>query len=127
MMYSEFAEAVGCRDNAHNHEVFRRLEIIYMTDDSITKDEIYDMGRKLVDNSKTEAEKELEKELNAKKADYKREITYLREEIEQYKRLLKGETDREWIRDWKRSIQWRRDTIKEYKNRIAEIDWILGR
>lgn len=53
MMYSEFAENVGCRDNEHNHEVFRNLEIMYMNSD-VSKETIYEYGRKLVDNSQTE-------------------------------------------------------------------------
>ena len=52
MLFSEFREGTGCKDNQHNHEVYKNLEIMYMNSD-MTKEEIYEYGKKLVDNSKT--------------------------------------------------------------------------
>lgn len=84
MMYSEFAEAVGCRDNDHNHKVFRDLEIMYMNSD-MSKAEIYEYGKKLVDNSKSEAELKVEAEVKA-------EIEVVEAEIE---------SDKHWVNYYK--------------------------
>lgn len=51
MMYSEFIEGTGCRQNEHNYKVFQNLEAMYINTD-MSKEEIYEYGKKLVDNSK---------------------------------------------------------------------------
>ena len=75
MMYSEFVAGTGCKDNAHNYEVFQNLEAMYMNTD-MSKAEIYEYGKKLVDNSKSEAELKLEAELKAEIEGLKSEIEY---------------------------------------------------
>ena len=64
MMYDEFVKGTGCKQNAHNYQVFRNLEVMYMNTD-MSKQEIYEYGKKLVDNSKTEQELKLEAEIKA--------------------------------------------------------------
>lgn len=126
MMYSEFAENTGCKDNEYNHKLFKRLEIIYMEDDSITKEEIYDMGRKLMDNSKTEEQIRLENEITCEIECYKEDITRHKTEINQYKALIAEETDKWFIRTWKDSIKWRRAEIKRLQLKINNLKWVLG-
>ena len=80
MLYSEFVAGTGCRETDHNYKVYKELEIIYMNTDC-TKEHIYEMGKKLVDNSKSEAELKLEAEI-------KEEIEQHKAEIEKYKSWL---------------------------------------
>ena len=49
MLYSEFIEGTGCQDNHHNFKVFQDLEVLYMNSD-ISKEHIYEYGKKLVRN-----------------------------------------------------------------------------
>ena len=55
MMYCEFVAGTGCKDTPHNYKVFEDLEVMYMNSD-LSKEQIYEYGKKLVDNSKTEKE-----------------------------------------------------------------------
>ena len=126
MMYSEFAQNTGCKDNEYNHKLFKRLEIIYMEDDSISKEEIYDMGRKLMDNSKSEDQIRLENEITCEIECYKEDITRHKTEINQYKALIAEETDKWFIRTWKDSIKWRRAEIKRLQLKINDLKWVLG-
>ena len=50
MLYSEFIEGTGCQDNRHNFKVFQDLEVMYMNS-NLTKEQIYEYGKKLVDNT----------------------------------------------------------------------------
>lgn len=126
MLFSEFQENTGCKDNAYNHTLYKRLELIYMSDDSISKAEIYDMGKKLMDNSKTEEEIRLEKQIECEIACYKEDIKRYKTEINQYKELLADETDKWFIRNWKDSIKYRRNEIKRLQNKINGLKWILA-
>ena len=49
MLFSEFVENVGCKENAHNFKVYQDLEIMYMNSD-ISKEAVYEYGKKLVNN-----------------------------------------------------------------------------
>jgi len=81
MMYSEFVEGTGCKDSEKNYQIYKELEILYMNSDC-TKKHIYDMGKKLVDNSKTEEQIKLEARMQA-------EIKKCQDNIEYYKNKIK--------------------------------------
>ena len=49
MLFSEFIEGTGCKDNMHNFKVYKDLEVMYMNSD-ISKEYIFEYGKKLVDN-----------------------------------------------------------------------------
>ena len=115
MLYNEFIEGTGCRDNDHNYKVYRDLEIMYMNSD-LTKSQIYEYGKKLVDNSKTQKELEFE-------AQIKEEIAALKADIKSYERQLEFEEGflEMGIKeksDCKRMIRYYKDNIKMAKNRI---------
>lgn len=59
MLYSEFIEGTGCKDTKNNYQVYKNLEIMYMNS-NMSKSDIYEYGKKLVDNSKTDEEIKLE-------------------------------------------------------------------
>lgn len=125
MMYSEFAEATGCKDNEANHRLFRNLEIMYMEGD-MSKAEIYAIGRAFMDNSKSEQQLQLEKEINDEIARYKMEIKELERDIEWRKEALMEEMKPEYKALWKSEIKWRRNQIKQNRNQIKALKWVLG-
>lgn len=128
MMYSEFAEAVGCRDNDHNHKVFRELEIIYMNTDC-SKAHIYEMGKKLVDNSKSEAELKVEAEVKAEIEEHKAEIAKYKEWIEQNEQMLsywKEQMNKEMVAFYRNPIKGWKEEIRYHKNQIAALKWVLA-
>ena len=62
MMYSEFVKGTGCKENENNYKVFQALEAVYMDRDDISKEMIYQAAAPLLDNSKSPAEIQAEKE-----------------------------------------------------------------
>lgn len=138
MLYSEFIEGTHCKETEYNFKVYRNLEVMYMNTD-MSKEEIYEYGKKLVDNSKTPAQLKLEEEL---KKDLERE----KESLKNYKeladsfydsyRMWKGiaketddDSDREIARGFKVNADWNyeaarlaRRTIKELKERLEEVE-----
>lgn len=50
MLYSEFIEGTGCKASMHNFKVFQNLEVMY-NNSNLTKEQIYEYGKKLVDNN----------------------------------------------------------------------------
>lgn len=128
MMYSEFIQGTGCRENEHNYEVFKNLEVMYNNTD-MTKAQIYEYGKKLVDNSKTDEELRLEKQI-------KEEITYWKNEIERYNREIawakgilevckaEGNNELAWFR--KNDIRFYTEQKKEARGKIAALRWVLG-
>ena len=52
MLWCEFIDGTGCKISEHNYQVYKDLEIMYINSD-MTKNQVYEYGKKLVDNSKT--------------------------------------------------------------------------
>lgn len=125
MLYTEFINGTGCKDNEHNYQVYKNLEVMYMNS-NLSKAEIYEYGKKLVDNSKTPEQIALEEDLKKQIAEYKEQIQYLKSEVERYQNLLADETDEYWVKEWKRCIKILKDTIRFAKNRVSELKFILG-
>lgn len=49
MLFSEFIAGTGCKATRHNFKVYEDLEVMY-DNSRITKEQIYEYGKKLVDN-----------------------------------------------------------------------------
>lgn len=124
MLYTEFINGTGCKDNEHNYKVYKNLEVMYMNS-NLSKAEIYEYGKKLVDNSKTPEQIAFEEDLKKQIAEYKEQIQYLKSEIKRYQNLLADETEDYWVKEWKRCIKNLKDTIKFAKNRISELKFVL--
>ena len=124
MMYSEFVEGTGCRDNEYNHKVYRDLEIMYMNSD-MSKEEIYEYGKKFVDNSKSEEQIMFEKGIREQIDEYKTVIKQNKEDIKTYEMMLKSEDDPAWIKEWKMRIKYRKDVNREYRNKIKWLKWVI--
>ena len=118
MMYSEFVEGTGCRDNEYNHMVFRRLEIVYMNDDSMTKEEVYEWGKKLVDNSLTEEQKQYNASIKADIEERKTALADTKETLDRYKnyaRLSGSSEDRKY---WNEEVKFQQQSIRNLKQEI---------
>lgn len=127
MLWSEFVEGTGCKDNEKNYKVYKDLEVMYMNS-NLTKDEIYEYGKKLVDNSKSEAEMKVE-------AEVKEQIKYHEEEIEKYKRFIKcdsefakmfEEDDKQMAKQYRNQVKHWKEEIKANKMRINALKWVLA-
>jgi len=126
MLYSEFVAGTGCRETDHNYQVYKELEIIYMNTDC-TKEHIYEMGRKLVDNSKTEAELKLEAEIKEEIESNKNMIEVYKKEVAWKKNLIEADPyDKEFVKDCKRMIKYYKEQIKFHRNKINELKWVLA-
>lgn len=128
MMYSEFVAGTGCKENDHNYEVFKHLEILYMNS-NVSKAEIYEMGKKLVDNSKSEKEIRVEKEIKEEMERVKEQIEYYKEEIsyrEAMKPLWKMDGDKEMLKNETRMIKYCKEQIKELRIKMNGLKWVLA-
>ena len=124
MMYSEFIEGTGCRDNEHNYNLFKNLEAMYMNT-NLTKDEIYEYGKKLVDNSKSPEQIELEEKLLQEIEECKESIRYIKSRVATLEEFKKEERDENMIKFWKREITSWKKQIKAHRIRIKELKWVL--
>jgi len=125
MMYNEFIEGTGCKDNDHNYKVYKDLEIMYMNSD-LTKQEIYEYGKKLVDNRKSQEQMMLENEIKEKLEETKRNIKGTKEEIEELERRIKVEEDTDWLQTWFDQKRRMKKVLDELKARKKELEWILN-
>lgn len=127
MMYSEFVQGTGCKENDHNYKVFRNLEIMYMNSE-MSKAEIYEYGKKLVDNSKSEAELKLEAEIKARIDGLKAEIESEQSYIEWKTDLLnfaKETGNKEDVSFYRNIIRSCKKRISDLKKEIAGCKWVL--
>ena len=127
MMYSEFVAGTGCKDNAHNYKVFQNLEIMYMNSD-MSKAEIYEYGKKLVDNSKSEEELRVEAEIKAEIDEQKKRIEEAKRWIEYYKEsynFWKSAGDKEMSAMNKRSLDYYKDEVTRARAQIRALRWVL--
>ena len=122
MLYSEFVENTGCKETDYNYLIYKRLELIYMNDDTVSKQDIYEYGKKLVDNSKTEAEIEFENQINAEIAGHKSQIEGYKKDLEFENYMLSIDS----TKGRKAAIKYTKDAIKAERRKIKELKWILG-
>lgn len=128
MLYHEFVDGTGCRDNDYNYNLYKELEIIYMNT-NCSKAHIYEMGKKLVDNSKSEKELKLEAEVKA-------EIESLKDAIENEKRMEsfykaqkeynKSIGDKFWTAENRRMERYHAEEIKKLRTKIKILKWLLS-
>jgi hypothetical protein len=136
MLYSEFLEGVGCPDRQRNYEVYKKLESLYMSDDSMTKEAVYEAGKSLVDWSKSQTEIDAENAMAETIATIRRNVSYetaridvLSQDISSYNARMK---EYYWDRDeveylkseGKRTreiIKTKKLLVKELKNRLSSL------
>ena len=123
MLYSEFIDGTQCRDNPHNYEVYKRLELIYMNDDTVSKADIYEYGKKLVDNSPSEREVAFKESIKAEIETHKRELQAYKDNEKTYKEYYEYDKSDHF---WKDQLKWVREKIRREKAEIAKLKWVLG-
>lgn len=128
MLYQEFVEGTGCRDNDHNYKVYKDLEVLYMNSD-ISKAEIYEYGKKLVDNSKSEKELQVEKEIKEQIKEHKAEIESYKRWIEDNQRMAnywKEHGDKEMTAFYRNPVKTWKEQIRYHREQINALKWILS-
>lgn len=127
MMYSEFIEGTGCKENAHNYKVFCDLEVMYMHS-NLTKSDIYEYGKKLVDNSKSKEELEFEKKVKDEIENHKEDIAKYKECIERNVEMMnycKEQNDKEMVAFYRNTIKCWKEEIRYHRNQITSLKWVL--
>lgn len=126
MLYNEFLAGTGCRDNKHNYKVYKDLEIMYMNSD-MTKEDIYQYGRNLVDNSKSP-------ELIRLENDIKDQIRMARELIKEnnanirHNKTLESlfvDCDPDTAAGYRETIRQYQTWNKQIKCQIKGLKWVL--
>lgn len=116
MLWQEFIAGTGCRDTEHNYGVYKDLEIMYMNSD-MSKEKIYEYGRKLVDNSLTEAEQEHNAGIMAEIEDMKNEIKSLKESAASDAAYAKYQSP-EWAAYYRACAKGKRKTVKVLQEQV---------
>lgn len=128
MLYNEFIEGTGCKDNEKNYKVYKDLEIMYMNSD-MSKQEIYEYGKKLVDNSKSEKELQLEAQIKEEIEEHKAEIERYKSYIQEDQGSLnywKEQGEKTMITLYKNNIAAWKQEVKNHKNQINALKWVLA-
>lgn len=125
MLYNEFLAGTGAKNTEYNYQVYKSLESLYMSNDSMTKADVYEAGKKLIDNAPTEAEKQAEAmkdEARQYIAESEENISYYKSRISDYRYYLENTTEaaektryRETIRNFRNQIKMERAWIAKQK------------
>jgi len=123
MLYGEFLQGTGCKDNSHNYKVYQDLEAMYMNS-NLSKADIYEYGKKLVDNSKSEQELRLIAEVKAEIKANKERIDYYLQDIERMQEMIKY--DKDWKSLYSGPIKYEKEEVRrlKLKNRTLK-EWFL--
>ena len=128
MLYNEFIEGTGCKDNEKNYKVYKDLEIMYMNSD-MSKADIYEYGKRLVDNSKSEKELQLEAQIKGEIAEHKAEIAKYKEWIGQNEELAgywKEYGRKDMVAFYRNPIKSWKQEIRHHKNQINALKSVFG-
>lgn len=125
MLYDEFLAGTGCKDNKDNFQIYKDLEILYMNSE-LTKEKIYEYGKKLVNNALTDEQKEFNAGIDKEICDTKVLLTNTEADLARYNSNLNyytamGYADEESIKFWKKEIRLARKQIREYKELIKDL------
>lgn len=126
MLYEEFLKGTGCKNTDYNYKVYKNLEELYINNESLTKTDVYEVGKKLIDNSLTEEEKktlaDIEEKINnldGQIKEWKCNIIFLNELIERHTQYLEIETEEE-KKEERKNLKYWKDQKRMYKNWIKE-------
>ena len=122
MLYDEFIQGTGCRDNKDNYKVYKDLEILYMNSD-LTKEQIYEYGKKLVNNELTTEQKEWNADIDWQIAQLQTKVEYYKGEAEYYTKCIELWTgfDADMVKGAKKSLKWANNEAKYYRRQIKEL------
>lgn len=120
-LWRDFVENTGCKETNRNYQMYKYLELLYMSDDSIKRENIYELGKKLITSDDAEAEMIYKEYVQNQITRYKSQIDEFKKEIEYTERTLP-------IDDNNRSrwIWIAQEAIKVKYRYIKDLEWILG-
>ena len=124
-MYSEFVEGTGCKENQHNYEVFKNLEVMYMNT-NMSKADIYEYGKKLVDNSKSEEEIRVESQIKEEIAGLKHDLEWLGMQKVRYEEYVATTAENYYKKLWKNDLENIKKEIKAAKSKIRLLRTVLA-
>lgn len=126
MLYSEFIENTGCKDNPQNYQLYKNLEVMYMHSD-LPKATIYEYGRKLADNSKSQKEIEIETRVKAEIETY---LTYAKDclaEAAKYQSYIDFcQNTKEEIKEYRASVKFWKEEAAKQKRHAKAIRQLFG-
>ena len=125
MMYSEFVEGTGCKENQHNYEVFKNLEVMYMNTE-MSKADIYEYGKKLVDNSKSQEEIAAENEIKNEIESLKHDLEWLRMQKVRYEEYVVTTDEAYYKNLWKADLANIKKEIKRANSKIRLLRTVLA-
>ena len=122
MLYDEFLAGTGCRDNTDNYKVYKDLEILYMNSE-LSKQEIYEYGKKLVNNALTAQQIAWNEDIDRQIAKYDEQVRYYTGEIEYYKQVIERWTgyDDDCVKSGKYQLKRVRREARYYRNKIKDL------
>ena len=122
MLYDEFLACTGCRDNSDNYKIYKDLEILYMNSD-ITKEQIYEYGKKLVNNALTDAQIAWNADIDARIAKLQEQVDYYVGEAEYYVKVIemwRGH-DEDCVKSGKYQLKRVKREARYYRNKIRDL------
>lgn len=125
MMYSEFVEGTGCKDNEYNYNVFKNLEVMYMNTE-MSKADIYEYGKKLVDNSKSPEEIAAENEIKDEIESLKHDLEWLRMQKVRYEEYVATTSEAYYKNLWKADLANIKKEIKNANSKIRLLRTVLA-
>ena len=98
---------------------------------NLSKEEIYEYGKKLVDNSKTDAELEIERNINGRIDELKEQLKSVRAAEKRYAEYYQKEKEEFGLSAraynyWKEQVKWQKELARRINRRISELKWVLG-
>ena len=122
MLYDEFLAGTGCRDNADNYKVYKDLEILYMNSE-LTKQEIYEYGKKLVNNALTATQIAWNEDIDRQIAKMQEQVDYYLGEVEYYKQVIVMWTgyDENSVKSGKYQLKRVKREARYYRNKIRDM------
>lgn len=116
MLWREFMEGTACKDTPYNYQVYKDLEILYMNSDK-THAEIYEYGKKLVDNSLTQKELDMIEQYKQRIKRHQETLEDYKKELESYKMLCMADM----VKYCRRRIAVEKDIIRNLKSSLRSI------
>lgn len=125
MLWNEFKQGTKCKESDKNYSIYKSLEVLYMKYD-YSKEDIYKVGRLLVDNSETEAEKAYREQVEKQIETEKEDLRYYSDRIETLSLFCRLDTTTQGeAKEFKNSIKEYKQMVKRSKQRIEQYKWLL--
>ena len=126
MLWSEFVDNTKCKVTEHNFEIYKALESLYMLVEDMPKSEIYQIGKRCVDNSLTVEEIKNLQKIKDNKTSLEMQLDMLHEDrdrLDECCAKLKGTTEYslyEYYRKMAKSVRTRLKEVEvEYKTMLS--------